>query len=171
MPRKNDNRIKCKWCGVPYAEKVNGSLAFGVCSTACQKKLKQLWAHLPPGERPALPPPIRPRVSQQSNRSKFPRVQAQDRAQFLNRGAGLNERCAICGDLPSTKRHSLDHCHVSGRMRGVLCTRCNSGLGFFRDDPRILKQAIEYLRRADHYYDGGEATATLPHRLSRAAAG
>ena len=160
------NRIKCKWCGGPCFPQ------YGVCSAKCWAKLKRLWSHLPATERPELPK-IQQRIPKRYS-GEFPRASQQDRAQFLNRGAGLDERCAICGDLPGTKRHSLDHCHVSGRMRGVLCTRCNSGLGFFRDDPRILQLAIDYLKRVDHYYDGGEATAalsTIPSRLARAAAG
>ena len=157
------SKNKCKQCGAFCYEKQQG-----VCSSACRTKLRRLWSHLPEAERPELP---KRATNSPKPKPRFPRVTAQDRAQFLNRGAGLNERCAICGDLPGTRRHSLDHCHVSGRMRGVLCNHCNSGLGFFRDDPRILQLAIDYLKRADHYYDSGEATATLPSRLSRAAAG
>lgn len=38
-------------------------------------------------------------------------------------------------------------CHVSMRVRGVLCDSCNKGLGFFRDDPARLRAAIRYLKR------------------------
>ena len=53
--------------------------------------------------------------------------------------------CAICKEEP--KRLNLDHCHVSGRIREFLCQHCNSGLGFFRDRPELLKAAIEYLTK------------------------
>lgn len=53
-------------------------------------------------------------------------------------------KCAICG---STERLRIDHCHVSDRVRGVLCDSCNKGLGFFRDDPARLRAAIHYLGR------------------------
>ena len=53
-------------------------------------------------------------------------------------------KCAICGN---TERLRIDHCHVSERVRGVLCDSCNKGLGFFRDDPARLRAAIRYIKR------------------------
>lgn len=55
--------------------------------------------------------------------------------------------CAICKQPESRKRHlALDHDHATGNIRGFLCSRCNIGLGFFRDDISYLGSAIEYLR-------------------------
>jgi hypothetical protein len=51
--------------------------------------------------------------------------------------------CLICG---GNDRLVLDHCHKSGRIRGVLCSNCNSALGMFGDDPKRLLSAVEYLR-------------------------
>jgi hypothetical protein len=45
-------------------------------------------------------------------------------------------------------RLALDHCHVSGKLRGFLCMQCNTGLGNFCDDPEILRRAIAYLERS-----------------------
>lgn len=41
----------------------------------------------------------------------------------------------------------IDHCHNTGRVRGLLCSSCNSGLGFFRDNITYLNEAIKYLKR------------------------
>lgn len=53
-------------------------------------------------------------------------------------------RCAICKRVP--KKLIADHCHSEGAFRGLICTHCNSGLGFFRDDTEVMQAAIEYLR-------------------------
>jgi excisionase family DNA binding protein len=58
-------------------------------------------------------------------------------------GAGV---CAIC--FSTTRRTGLDHCHATGRIRGVLCLNCNSGLGMFGDSIERLKQAVRYLTLA-----------------------
>lgn len=55
--------------------------------------------------------------------------------------------CAICGNHYSTNRHGLqvDHNHKTGKVRGLLCHHCNTGIGNLRDDVRILEKAIVYL--------------------------
>lgn len=56
--------------------------------------------------------------------------------------------CAICGGVnASGKRLAVDHCHTTGKIRGLLCTACNSGLGHFHDDINNLASAIKYLSR------------------------
>lgn len=52
-------------------------------------------------------------------------------------------RCLICDEI---KRLVIDHCHESGRVRGLLCANCNSGLGLLGDDTNNLERAVLYLR-------------------------
>lgn len=52
-------------------------------------------------------------------------------------------RCAIC---PSPIE-VVDHCHTTGRVRGLLCQHCNSMLGYARDNTETLSAGIAYLRR------------------------
>jgi len=63
--------------------------------------------------------------------------------------------CAIC-KIDSNKsaygkhvspRFSVDHCHKTGNVRGLLCNSCNRGLGLLGDDPEVLEQAVLYLRK------------------------
>lgn len=56
--------------------------------------------------------------------------------------------CDICGSPPTgrVKRLSIDHDHATGAFRGLLCNLCNTGLGMFKDDPKLLEKAILYLR-------------------------
>ena len=56
--------------------------------------------------------------------------------------------CKICKtDKPGgrTKLFFIDHCHKTQKIRGLLCMRCNTGLGLFMDNPEFLGQAIKYL--------------------------
>jgi hypothetical protein len=63
--------------------------------------------------------------------------------------AGQNSACAICRiDLdPLSKKTCIDHCHATGAVRGVLCKKCNTTLGWARDDVKWLGDAIAYLNR------------------------
>jgi hypothetical protein len=55
--------------------------------------------------------------------------------------------CAICR-LPCTKELCVDHCHKTGKVRGLLCSGCNTSLGHMKDDPRLLLRAAKYLLAA-----------------------
>ena len=62
--------------------------------------------------------------------------------------AAQNNRCGICKTLfDSKKRPSIDHCHETGRVRGILCQKCNTGIGMFLEKEYILSAAAEYLFR------------------------
>ncbi|MCC9708657.1 endonuclease VII domain-containing protein [Streptomyces sp. MNU76] len=75
-------------------------------------------------------------------------------AEHLRRKYGLTEAdrdeliasqggvCCICLSAPAAH---VDHCHKTGRVRGVLCFNCNAGLGLLRDDPDALNRAADYL--------------------------
>lgn len=55
-------------------------------------------------------------------------------------------RCALCGGLPrGTKRLHVDHCHETGRVRGLLCIGCNRALGALGDSPEGLARALTYV--------------------------
>jgi len=67
--------------------------------------------------------------------------------------ASQKHACAICGLVfaPENRAGShpdncvVDHCHASGKVRGLLCPHCNLGLGHFRDNPALLTKAATYL--------------------------
>ena len=56
-----------------------------------------------------------------------------------------NSGCAICSGKPKDGRWHIDHDHKTGRIRGILCARCNIGLGMFLDQPELLTRAAHYL--------------------------
>lgn len=66
--------------------------------------------------------------------------------ELLERQGGA---CAICGDVcPSGRRLAVDHDHETKRIRGLLCSHHNLGLGHFSDDPVLLRAAADYLEAA-----------------------
>lgn len=62
--------------------------------------------------------------------------------------AAQGGKCLICGSLPTSQRHfSVDHCHETGRIRGILCAKCNTGIGLLGDDVERLKKSVAYLEK------------------------
>jgi hypothetical protein len=63
-----------------------------------------------------------------------------------------NGVCAICRQPQRTPAHGVrtslgvDHCHKTGKIRGLLCRRCNQGLGMLSDSIDLLQKALNYLR-------------------------
>lgn len=57
--------------------------------------------------------------------------------------------CAICAKaLGDGRKAHVDHCHTTGRVRGMLCGKCNSGLGMFNDNVDLMMTAATYLTPA-----------------------
>ena len=73
-------------------------------------------------------------------------ITEEDYAHILNEQDGA---CAICKTKSPTgkwKRFAVDHCHITGDVRGLLCNECNRGMGLLKDDPDLLDKAAYYLR-------------------------
>lgn len=58
--------------------------------------------------------------------------------------------CAICGATKNNRgmRLSVDHCHATGQVRGLLCGPCNNALGLAKDNPERLRRMADYLERS-----------------------
>lgn len=67
---------------------------------------------------------------------------------YQNMLARQNGVCLICGQPPAeTQSLSVDHCHATGKVRGLLCIHCNTGIGMFKDSQELLRKAAEYLEK------------------------
>ena len=99
-------------------------------------------------------------------RKKFPQTLLESRVksvknryklteeEYLKLSAKAAGHCQICGVSEETLTKSLhiDHCHTTGRVRGLLCHGCNVGLGHFKDSIELMEKATDYLKRGE---DGG----------------
>lgn len=78
---------------------------------------------------------------------------------MVERQKGL---CAICEQPEKgtngrwgkkTLQLAVDHNHETSKVRGLLCRRCNQGLGKFEDNPELLEKAASYLKNEDTHYN------------------
>ncbi len=67
----------------------------------------------------------------------------QDYSRMLREQEGS---CWICSD--PKKKLVIDHDHANSKVRGLLCSNCNTALGMFKDSSRRLQTAVEYLKKA-----------------------
>ena len=78
---------------------------------------------------------------------------------YFNMFAEQQGVCKICnkpevrvdGASGKLRDLSVDHCHATNAVRGLLCSSCNTGLGLFKDNPDLLKAAIEYLSQPEWF--------------------
>ncbi len=150
--------IKCVTCGEDFTPYRKSQVA---CSRPCRDK----QPHLKETRAQYL---SRPEIQQRKREQKRTRYAA-DPAQrirnidySLRRNYGINYGdysrmlgeqnglCAICGKpasggIKSAARLHVDHDHATGAVRGLLCSRCNQGIGYFSDNPELLAAAIAYL--------------------------
>lgn len=68
-----------------------------------------------------------------------------------------DHRCAICGNKEKLKHQSgtarllcIDHDHKTMKVRGLLCQRCNTAIGFLNDDISLVQKALAYLKQYDN---------------------
>jgi hypothetical protein len=103
-------------------------------------------------ERKQRDPSIYRRVEWPSKLKNIYGITVDDYYKMLDAQGG---GCAICATrVPSQRKRKyvktemffVDHCHATGKVRGLLCSRCNRGIGFFDDNPSRLEMAATYLK-------------------------
>lgn len=106
---------------------------YSICKT-CKRKAERDWRT--------------PEKTKQYNLKKDFDMTPEDYKKMLDKQKGV---CAICNQPETTVRCdkvqslSVDHCHATGTIRGLLCNSCNRALGKFNDNVLVLRRAIAYL--------------------------
>lgn len=65
---------------------------------------------------------------------------------YLSMVEDQDGKCALCGE---DKQLVVDHCHVTKKVRKLICRLCNTGLGMFKDNPEVLRKASKYVQLED----------------------
>lgn len=69
-------------------------------------------------------------------------------SEFLAMMRRQRNLCGSCGDdMGKGRNRHIDHCHTTGRVRELLCNRCNSALGLLKEDPARMRALLTYLER------------------------
>lgn len=137
MPRSGNRTRTCQNCDKEYELGIDSSL-HKYCSIACRRDWHYNRWKSSGGRRDSR--------KQQDYwlRSKYG-ISSDDRDKMLADQKGC---CAICKvSEPSGYNWHVDHDHVTGKVRGLLCSKCNQGLGLFDEKTSNLEEAIKYLRK------------------------
>jgi hypothetical protein len=126
----------CEWCGEVFSPKRKDTR---FCCKSCKKEGNKAY--------------YRARYNDNKSRFRDNRLQKkfgitlEDYNQMFAEQEGC---CLICGihQAEVKERFAVDHCHTTGKVRGLLCSHCNLGLGHFRDNIESLAKAIAYLERS-----------------------
>jgi len=124
--------VQCGGCGREFQTRVRNIARGGgrYCSRACN---------------PAYARRYEP--SEKHRRYRLMRNYGLSSAEFDRMETAQQNRCAICRSFPGNPHGVLfvDHCHLTDRVRGLLCNNCNTAIGLLRDDPVIAAKLAAYL--------------------------
>jgi len=132
---------KCPLCGElkerseywKWKSRQDGLTAY--CKVCFNKRNKK-WSEENPDKLPTL------QEKRAYTRKKKYGVSEEDYEQML---IIQNNSCAICNKEIAWEA-AVDHCHITNKVRGLLCRNCNLGLGGFKDNVEIIRKAIEYVK-------------------------
>ncbi len=128
-----DNFLIDKRRGIPYS----------MCKS-CRREKAKLWR----AKRPDYEKLVYARSKEKTRERHLLRKYGVSLAQYAEMLDQQKGACAICL-TPEAKQFKavlhVDHCHITGEVRGLLCRGCNHMLGVVRDDVKLLHRAVDYL--------------------------
>lgn len=141
----------CTGCGAEFQPVRGKQLA---CSAECYRKSPaRRAAQDRANDRRRNDPDVSARI-REYNRAKELRIRyGMTVAEYEAQLAAQEGVCMICGQPPNpsgvraASRLHIDHDHATGRNRALICLNCNRGLGYFKDDPDLMRAAAAYIER------------------------
>lgn len=94
----------------------------------------------------------RPDIFEKARRRGVVRVYGLTLEQYEEMLLRCGYRCEVCGKMHEEKQYgrlTVDHNHKNGKIRGLLCLRCNAGLGQLMDNPQNVIKLFNYVSRND----------------------
>ena len=130
---KTNKIIKCTVCNKEFLVNTPNRK---YCSQKCNNKIKAIFKK--------KNPKYKDRIRRMNLKRNFG-ISIEQYDKMLNY---QENKCAICKVDYSkvSRRFAVDHCHITGKIRGLLCIECNRGLGAFDDSSKLLEKALKYLK-------------------------
>jgi hypothetical protein len=111
----------------------------------CRREQRRLWIKNNPDRIRASNAKYQRKNSDKTRSRRLTNEYGITKEQFDEMAEAHGFACLICGQRPVLL--SVDHCHVTGIVRGLLCDPCNNGLSRFRDNTSVMRNAILYLEK------------------------
>lgn len=143
-----ENGVELKWCGrckrwLPITEFSFNKVKWDGLQERCNECRHTHWATVGIDTRRNLPIEKKREMHRKSVIRSYGLTQEDFESMKLAQG----NKCAICGSTDwGRPSPSIDHDHKTGKVRGLLCNRCNRALGLAEDSPLLLIKMAKYLR-------------------------
>lgn len=122
----------CAKCNQEFKPTAKAGRGFSYCKKCCSIKRKEDWI-------------LNKNKIAKNNRNSFIKCKYNITNEiYEDLLKNQNGKCDIC---KTNEPQAIDHCHKTGKTRGLLCRACNTALGMFKDSTDVLAEAILYLKK------------------------
>lgn len=143
-----DDGVEKKWCGkcqqwLPLSHFSKNKVKWDGLQERCKECRKNHWDNIGKYTRTIPPEEIR----RQRHRIQVIKSYGITEDEFNQMLLKQDNKCAICGTSDwGRPSPSIDHNHKTGKVRALLCNRCNRVLGLTEDSPELISKMLEYLK-------------------------
>ncbi len=137
----------CRWCGLPkkmedFHKNANKDGRFNTCKKCQYNRLQEFRKD----------PAHKERFKEYRRNNTISQRYGITIEFYDNLIKSQENKCKICGSPPNkegpiqNQSLHIDHCHITGKVRGLLCHLCNRGIGLFKESIDLMEKALEYLK-------------------------